>query len=148
MRYCYMTGENPVSWLAKFVFINLYIYLKSGLNWPSCVHRMKTSSNLFLEVDIFDTFLISHSRELNSVMSMKLAWTAWNWHDLLFHLPTGKLKTLMNFNNSYVLFCLFICLCLNKQNVKKCFMIEFYIPHSENLYTFQNTTLKYFNKSC
>ena len=24
---------------------------------------------------------------------------------------------------------------------KKCFMIKFYIPHSENIYRFQNTTL-------
>ena len=29
---CYMTGENPVSWLAQFVFINLYVYLETGLN--------------------------------------------------------------------------------------------------------------------
>ena len=27
---------------------------------------------------------------------------------------------------------------MNKQNVKKSFMIKFYIQHSENLYTFQN----------
>ena len=25
-------GENPVSWLAQFVFINLYVYLETGLN--------------------------------------------------------------------------------------------------------------------
>ena len=31
------------------------------------------------------------------------------------------------------MFCLFIYLCLNKQNVKKSFLIKFYIPHSENL---------------
>ena len=29
---CYMTGENPVSWLAQSVFINLYVYLETGLN--------------------------------------------------------------------------------------------------------------------
>ena len=29
---CYMTGENPVSWLVQFVFINLYVYLETGLN--------------------------------------------------------------------------------------------------------------------
>ena len=29
-----MTGENPVSCLAQFVYINLYVYLKTGLNWP------------------------------------------------------------------------------------------------------------------
>ena len=32
ITFCYMTGENPVSWLAQFVFINLYVYLKTGLN--------------------------------------------------------------------------------------------------------------------
>ena len=32
MIYCYMTGENPVSWLAQFVFMNLYVYLETGLN--------------------------------------------------------------------------------------------------------------------
>ena len=31
---CFMTGENPVSWLTQFVFINMYVYLKTGLNWP------------------------------------------------------------------------------------------------------------------
>ena len=36
--------------------------------------------------------------------SMKLAMAAFNGHDLLFNLPTGKLKTLMNLNNRYVLF--------------------------------------------
>ena len=30
-----------------------------------------------------------------------------------------------------------LVLCLNKQNVKIVFMIKFYIPHSENLYTFK-----------
>ena len=30
--FCYMTGENPVSLLAQFVFINLYVYLETGLN--------------------------------------------------------------------------------------------------------------------
>ena len=30
--FCYMTGENPVSWLAQFVFINLYVYLETGIN--------------------------------------------------------------------------------------------------------------------
>ena len=32
--FCYMTGENPVSWLAQSVFINLYVYLETGLNRP------------------------------------------------------------------------------------------------------------------
>ena len=54
-----MTGENPVSLFAQFVFINLYDYLKTGLNWPT-----KTSSNQFPDVIIFDIFLISPSREL------------------------------------------------------------------------------------
>ena len=40
-----MTGENPVSWLAKFVFINLYVYLKTGLNWLRRWYRKKSSSN-------------------------------------------------------------------------------------------------------
>ena len=30
-KHCYMTGENPASWLAQFVFINLYVYLETGL---------------------------------------------------------------------------------------------------------------------
>ena len=51
---------------------------------------------------------------------------------LLFYIPTGKLKAFMNFNNCFVMFCLFIYLCLNEQNVKKSFMIKFYIPHLEN----------------
>ena len=29
-----MTGENPVSWLAQFVFINLYIYTKNWSKLP------------------------------------------------------------------------------------------------------------------
>ena len=60
--------------------------------------------------------------------------------DLLFHLPTGNLKALINFNNRVVLFCLFSFICLNK-NVKKYFMIKFYIPHSENLCIFQNAKI-------
>ena len=43
---------------------------------------------------------------------MKLTWFA-------VHLPTCNLKTLMNFNNSFVLLTL---LCLNKQNVKRGFL--------------------------
>ena len=27
-----MTGENPFSWLAQLVFINLYVYLETGQN--------------------------------------------------------------------------------------------------------------------
>ena len=29
---CYMTWKNPVSWLAQFDFIYLYVYLETGLN--------------------------------------------------------------------------------------------------------------------
>ena len=49
----------------------------------------------------------------------------------------------MNFNNCFVMFCLFIYLCLNEQNVKKRLMIKFYIPHLEiNIhFKLQNTTL-------
>ena len=43
---------------------------------------------------------------------------------------------LMNYDSSFVLFDLFLS--LNKRNVKKSFMTKFNIPHSENLYTFQN----------
>ena len=73
---------------------------------------------------MFDTFLISPSRELNSMISMEVAWAAWNFYDLLFHILSGKLKTLMNFNISFVLHCLFILLCLNKDYVKKCLLIK------------------------
>ena len=38
---------------------------------------------------------------------------------MVFHIPTGKLKTLTKLNNSFVLFSLVNFLCLNKQNVKK-----------------------------
>ena len=38
------------------------------------------------------------------MMSVKLACAVWNLHALLFNLPTGKLKTFMNFYNSFVLF--------------------------------------------
>ena len=65
-------------------------------------------------------------------------------HELLFRLPTGKFKTLNTKFNSFVLLFLFIILCLNKQ-IKKCFMIKFYITHSGNLHTFQYT--KYYMKS-
>ena len=41
--------------------------------------------------------------------------------------------------DSIVLFHLFIFLSSEKNEVlKKCFMINFYIPHSENVYTSQN----------
>ena len=32
---CCKPWENLVSWLAQFVFINLYVNLKTGLNWPT-----------------------------------------------------------------------------------------------------------------
>ena len=38
------------------------------------------------------------------MMSVQLACAAWIWHDLLLNLPTGNLKNLMNFYNSFVLF--------------------------------------------
>ena len=65
---------------------------------------------------------------------MKLACTAWNWHDLLFHLRTGKLKTFMNFYNSFVLFCLLIYLCLNKQTVKQVYDNILQSPWRELIY--------------
>ena len=46
----------------------------------------------------------------------------------------------MNFNNSLV--CLFIFLCLNNR-IKKCLMLKFYIPHSENLNYFKYKILHY-----
>ena len=60
---CYMTGENPTSWLAHFLFENLCVYLIIGLNWLTAWYEMKTSSNQFPEVNSFDTFLISPFRE-------------------------------------------------------------------------------------
>ena len=68
---------------------------------------------------------------------------------LLFHLPTGKLKTFMKFYDSFVLFYLLIYLCLNKQTVKTV-MITFIFPIKRiNIHLkMQNTTIKYFNNSC
>ena len=40
--FCYITGENPVSWLAQLVFINHYVYQKTDLNWPTGRYRMKS----------------------------------------------------------------------------------------------------------
>ena len=69
-----------------------------------------------------------------------------NWHDFLFHIQTGKLKTFTNFNNNFVLF---INLCLNKQNLKKVlrFNFTFHIQRINILFKIQNTTLKYFDNS-
>ena len=41
MIYSYMTGENPVSWLTQFVFINLYVYLnnRSKLAYKLILHE-------------------------------------------------------------------------------------------------------------
>ena len=47
-----MTGENPVSWLAQLVFINLYVYLETSLNRSTSKFCMKTSLNKFPEIDI------------------------------------------------------------------------------------------------
>ena len=74
-------------------------------------------------------------------MSVKLACAAWNWHDLLFHLPTGKLKT---FIFTTVLFCLLIYLWLNKENVKKKFYDNiFYSPLRELIYIWNCKILHY-----
>ena len=48
-----------------------------------------------------------------------------------------KLKTWMKFTNSFVLFVHF-SLFEKTKGKKKCFIIKFYIPHSENVFTFQN----------
>ena len=112
--------------------LNLNVNPKTGLSWPTDVYMMKTSSNQFQVVYMFDSSLILTSREL----TMKLTCAAWHWHDWLLHLTRGK-KTLMMFTT--VLLCLFRFLCLNKQIKTKCFMIKFYIRQSDNLYTFQNT---------
>ena len=53
------------------------------------------------------------------MMSVKLACAAWICHDLLFHPPTGILKNVMNFYNSFALFCLLIYLRVNKQTEKQ-----------------------------
>ena len=58
------------------------------------------------------------------MISMEFAWAAWNFHDLLFHILSGKLKIVMKFNISFVLHCLLILLCLNKDYVKKCLLIK------------------------
>ena len=53
IRICDMTG------LAQFVFINLYVYLKTGSNWSTCEYKMKTSPNQFLEVNILTGVLLT-----------------------------------------------------------------------------------------
>ena len=58
---CYMTGQNL---LIGSVYVYKFLCLPE--NWLKLVHRlngMKNSSNKFTEVNIFDTFLISPSRE-------------------------------------------------------------------------------------
>ena len=84
-----MTGENPVSWLAQFVFINLYVYLKTGLSWPVDI-GLKLAQTSFQKLIFLHFANITLKRAKISMMSMKLARAAWNWHYLLFHLPTGK----------------------------------------------------------
>ena len=41
----YKTGENSLSCLAKFVFINLNVYLETGQNRSTSQHCIKTSAN-------------------------------------------------------------------------------------------------------
>ena len=62
---------------------------------------MKTSSNLFSEVNIFDTFLIAPSGA-KQLDEYELACA--HEIDMLLRLPRGKLKTVMIFYNSFVLF--------------------------------------------
>ena len=47
---------------------------------------------------------ITLCRAKYSMMSIRRACAAWNLHDLLFHLPSGILKTFTDFNNYFVLF--------------------------------------------
>ena len=42
-----MTGENPASWLAQFVFINLNVYLKTDLNWLQVYIECKPAQTIF-----------------------------------------------------------------------------------------------------
>ena len=77
------------------------------------------------------------------MMSVKLACAAWNWHAFLFYLPTGKLKTFMNFYNSFVLFCLLIYLCLNKQTVKTVFDNILYSLLRELIYIWKCKKINY-----
>ena len=53
---CYMTEENHVSWLAHFVFINLYVYLETGLNGPQVNIAWKPAPTSFQKL-IFLTLL-------------------------------------------------------------------------------------------
>ena len=48
--------------------------------------------------------------------------------------PTGKLKTFINFYNSFALFCLLIYLCLNKQTVKQFYDNTLCSPLRELIY--------------
>ena len=54
--HCYMTRENPVSWLAQFVFINLYVYLETGLTGPQVNIAWKQARTSFQKL-IFLTLL-------------------------------------------------------------------------------------------
>ena len=58
-----MIGNNPVSWLAQYVFMNLYVHLQTCLKLPTGWYKIKTISNQIPEVYIFDTYLIASSRE-------------------------------------------------------------------------------------
>ena len=51
----------------------------------------------------------------------------------------------MNLNNCFVMFCLVHLSLFESTKCKKSFKIKFYIPHLENLYTFQ--IAKYYIKN-
>ena len=90
--HCYMTEENPVSWLVQFTWTNLCL----PLNWIKLVYR-------FILV-IFDTFWNQTSTQLKigmSDISMKFTWFAASSR-------RGKLKALLTiFNNSFAHFSAF-----------------------------------------
>ena len=55
----------------------------------------------------------------------------------MFQFQAGRLKYLMNFNNNFALFCLFIFICLNKQRVKTEIYDYLLHSHSENVLHFK-----------
>ena len=81
------------------------------------------------------------------MISIKLACAAWNWHDLLFHIPTGKLKNFMNFNNCFVFFCLFIYLWLNKKCKKLWLNFTFHIQRIDIHFKLQITIPRLFRNA-
>ena len=88
-------------------------------NWSKPVHKLILHENRLELVSRSYNFWhfcnINLWRAKNSMMSVKLACAAWNWHELLFHLPEGKLKTFMNFTTVLFSFvCLFIFVWIKK----------------------------------